>query len=62
VVAPLVLLFLGLYPGRLGFYALARPFIGSEAVWWAYPVGSSLTVILTLAYYSSGRWRRAFKG
>ncbi|MBF7012129.1 MATE family efflux transporter [Novosphingobium resinovorum] len=62
VVAPLVLLFLGLYPGRLGFYALARPFIGSEAVWWAYPVGSSLTVILTLAYYSTGRWRRAFKG
>lgn len=62
VVAPLVVLFIGLYPGRLGFYAIARPFIGSEAVWWAYPVGSLLTVLLTLAYYRTGKWRAAFKG
>ncbi|MCT2399707.1 MATE family efflux transporter [Novosphingobium mangrovi (ex Huang et al. 2023)] len=61
VVAPLVIMFLGLYPGRLGFYFLARPMIDSEAVWWAYPVGSVLTVALTLAYYRFGKWRDAFR-
>ena len=61
VIAPLVIMFLGLYPGRLGFYALAYPHMGSEALWWAYPVGSALTVALTLAYYRIGRWRAAFR-
>ncbi|MEJ2458978.1 MAG: MATE family efflux transporter, partial [Novosphingobium sp.] len=61
VVAPLVVMFLGLYPGRLGFYWLARPVIDSEAVWWAYPVGSVLTVALTLGYYRFGKWRSAFR-
>jgi putative MATE family efflux protein len=62
VVAPLVILTLGLYPGRLGFYALAVPYLGSDAVWWAYPVGSALTVALTLVYYRWGNWRAAYKG
>lgn len=61
VVAPLVIMFLGLYPGRLGFYYLAYPIIGGDAVWWSYPVGSVLTVALTIAYYRWGRWREAFK-
>lgn len=61
VVSPLVIMFLGLYPGRLGFYFLARPMIDSEAVWWSYPVGSTLTVALTLGYYRYGNWRKAFK-
>jgi putative MATE family efflux protein len=61
VVAPLVILFLGLYPGRLGFYALAEPWLGTDAVWWSYPVGSALTVIVTVAYYRMGKWRKAFK-
>ncbi|MEE4451221.1 MATE family efflux transporter [Novosphingobium resinovorum] len=60
--APLVILFVGLYPGRLGFYAIARPLIGSDAVWWAYPVGSVLTVLISLGYYRWGKWRAAFKG
>lgn len=62
VVAPLVILFLGLYPGRLGFYALAEGWLGSDAVWWAYPVGSVLTVAMTLGYYQLGNWRAAYKG
>ncbi|MGH6744041.1 MATE family efflux transporter [Novosphingobium sp.] len=61
VVAPLVIMFLGLYPGRLGFYWLAYPVIDSDAVWWSYPVGSALTVALTIGYYRWGKWRAAFK-
>lgn len=62
VAAPLVILFLGLYPGRLGFYYVAAPYLGGDAVWWAYPVGSALTVAITLAYYRMGKWRDAFTG
>lgn len=60
VFMPLIIMAIGLIPGRLGFYYLAYPKIGSEALWWAYPVGSTLTVVLTLAYYRWGKWRRAF--
>ncbi|MEW9854183.1 MATE family efflux transporter [Novosphingobium sp. M1R2S20] len=58
VVVPMVIMFVALYPGRLGFYALAYPYIGGEAVWWAYPFGSAISVLLTVPYYMRGRWRR----
>ena len=60
VVAPLVIMFIGIYPGRLGFYYLAEPMIANEAVWWSYPVGSIVMVVLTVAYYRVGGWRKAF--
>jgi Na+-driven multidrug efflux pump len=58
VVPPLIIMFLSLYGGRIGFYALARPDIGGEAVWWAYPAGSAVSVVLTVGYYVFGHWRR----
>ena len=60
VVAPLVIMFLGIYPGRLGFYFVAQPIIANEAVWWSYPVGSVVMVAMTLAYYRLGKWRQSF--
>ena len=59
VVVPLIIMFLALYPGRLGFYALAYPRIGGEAVWWAYPAGSLVSIVLTVGYYMLGGWRRS---
>lgn len=59
VVTPLIIMTISLYPGRLGFYFLAYPAIGGEAVWWASPVGSTISALLTWAYYTSGRWRSA---
>jgi putative MATE family efflux protein len=58
VVAPMVIMFVALYPARLGFYFLAYPRIGSEAVWWAYPAGSVVAATMTVVYYRSGKWRR----
>jgi putative MATE family efflux protein len=58
VIAPLVIMVVSFYPGRLGFYALAYPHIGGEAIWWAYPAGSLISLVLTCSYYASGRWRR----
>jgi putative MATE family efflux protein len=62
VVAPLVIMGISMYPVRLGFYYLAYPHIGGDAVWWAFPAGGVTSLILTFGYYTQGRWRRAFKG
>jgi putative MATE family efflux protein len=59
VIGPMLIMFIALYPARLGFYHLAYPHIGSEAVWWAYPAGSAVAVVLTLLYYTQGNWRHA---
>ena len=32
--------------------------IGSEAVWWAFPVGSVLSAALTIVFYRYGSWRK----
>ncbi len=56
VLAPLLILVVALYAGRLGFYALAYPRIGGEAVWWAYPAGSIISLALTVGYYLFGPW------
>lgn len=58
VVMPLIIMVVSLFPGRIGFYYLGYPHIGSEAVWWASPVGTVISALLTWAYYASGRWRR----
>ncbi|MEO6092542.1 MAG: MATE family efflux transporter [Novosphingobium sp.] len=57
VIAPLLIMFVAFYPGRLGFYALAFPHIGGDAVWWAFPAGSGVSVVLTSLYYLYGGWR-----
>ena len=57
VVMPLVVIFTAMYPARLGFYYLAYPHIGGEAVWWTYPAGSAVSTSLTLLVYLRGGWR-----
>lgn len=58
VVVPLIVMVVALYPVRLGFYALAYPHIGGEAVWWAYPAGSVTSLVLALLAYRFGGWRK----
>lgn len=57
VIAPLVVLAIAMYPGRLGFYALAYPHIGQNALWLAFPVGSVIAVILSIIAYRRPGWR-----
>ena len=56
VIAPLIILGVALYPVRLGFYALAYPRIGADAIWLAFPAGSIVSLGMTLAYYRRGPW------
>jgi putative MATE family efflux protein len=58
VVAPLVILFLSLFPVRLGFVLAARPWLGLNAVWWTIPLGSLSNMAMALGYYRAGAWRR----
>ncbi len=58
VVIPLLLQVIVLYPIRLGFYFVAYPYLGADALWWAFPVASLCAMLLWGTYYLKGRWRR----
>lgn len=58
VVGPLIIMFVAMYPGRIGFYQLLYPTMGADALWWSYPVGSIIALFLTVAFYRYGAWRK----
>ena len=55
--APLIILAISLYPVRIGFALLARPYIGADALWWAFPIGSAVSLGCALWFYGRGTWR-----
>ena len=57
VVLPLIAMVIAMYPARLGFYWLMYPYIGGEAVWWAFPAGSVFSTLLIWLAYTRGSWR-----
>lgn len=58
VMMPLLVLFVAMYPVRIGFAVLMRPVIGPDALWWAFPVGSVAGLVMAGAYYRHGHWRK----
>lgn len=58
VVAPLAVLFLTLFGVRLGFYELAYPRLGADALWLSFPVGSAVGFLAAAALYLHGGWRK----
>ena len=59
VVRPLVIMIISLFGARLGFYLLAYPYLGPDALWWSYPAGSMTALVLAAYSYYSGAWRKA---
>ncbi len=55
---PLVILFIAMFPARLGFAYGLFPSLGANALWWAFPFGSAVSVVLTVIYFRFGGWRR----
>ncbi|KQT32946.1 MATE family efflux transporter [Sphingomonas sp. Leaf412] len=55
---PLAILFLAMFPVRLGIALLLRPMLGVDALWWSFPAGSAATVGLAALYYRFGGWRK----
>ncbi|MDF8332724.1 MATE family efflux transporter [Novosphingobium cyanobacteriorum] len=57
VIAPLVVLAIAMYPGRIGFYWLAHPTLGADAIWLAFPIGSLIAATLATVAYRRPGWR-----
>ena len=55
--APLVIMAIAYFPGRVGMILLCRPFWGAQAIWWSFSFGSMVSLVLTLIYYRRGTWR-----
>lgn len=58
VYGPLVILFVAMFPVRLGLMLALRPHYGAEAIWWSIPIGSLTAVAMATLYYRHGGWRK----
>ena len=58
VLGPLIILFVSMFPVRLGFATLMRGTLGVDALWWSFPAGSIASVLLSIAFYLYGPWRK----
>jgi putative MATE family efflux protein len=59
VIGPLLILFIGLVPVRLGFALGAYPRLGADALWLSFPVSSFSNMALGIAFYLHGGWRKS---
>src|SRR4051812_15802014 len=58
VFGPLIILAIGLIPVRLGFAVGAYPWLRADALWWSFPVSSIANVLLAIAFYLQGGWKK----
>ncbi len=58
VILPLIIMAVALYPARLGFYEAMHGVLGADALWWAYPFGSTVALVLTWLAYARPGWRK----
>jgi len=59
VIGPLVILFIGLVPVRLGFALGTYPWLKADALWFSFPVSSFANMALAIAFYLHGGWRKS---
>lgn len=59
VYGPLVILFIGLYPVRLGFALGTYGWLGADALWLSFSVGSLANMLLAIGFYLHGGWKKA---
>lgn len=59
VVPPLLILGAALWGVRVPFATLLQPHLGVDAIWWSFPVSAVCSMLMALAYYRFGGWRRA---
>lgn len=59
VLVPLLILFVSVFPVRIGFAVSTQGWLGVDALWWSFPVGFGSTLLLASLYYRYGGWRAA---
>lgn len=57
VMPPLIILVISVLICRTGFAYLLYDDYSQDALWWSFPVGSIISLVLALAYYRFGNWR-----
>ena len=55
---PLAILTIAMFPVRLGAAFALHPWLGADALWWSFPIGSAANVLLAALYYLYGPWRQ----
>jgi len=55
---PLIIMVIAMYPARIGFALAAEPWLGADAIWLSFPVGSIATAVLAAVLYLHGGWRK----
>ncbi|WP_375390470.1 MATE family efflux transporter [uncultured Sphingomonas sp.] len=58
VLGPLVILFVAMFPVRLGVALALKPLLGVDALWWSFPAGSAANLLLASLFYRYGGWRK----
>ena len=56
--APLLIIAVALYPVRLGFYFLTYRWLGADAIWLSFPVGSVAGLVIGWCFYHYSGWRK----
>lgn len=59
VIAPLLILGVSLWGIRIPLALLLQPRFGVDAIWWSFPASSICAMLMSMAYYKWGGWRRA---
>lgn len=59
VMFPLCVLALTMWFIRYPFAYFLGPYWGADAIWWAFPVSSTISVLITVVYYRAGTWKNA---
>lgn len=54
---PLAIMTIAMFPVRLGLAFALHPVLGTDALWWSFPIGSGANMALAALYYRYGRWR-----
>lgn len=58
VLGPLVILFVSMFPVRLGVAYALQPSLGADALWWSFPAGSAANLVMAIVFYRYGGWRK----
>jgi putative MATE family efflux protein len=56
---PLVILAIGLVPVRFGWIYATYGWLGADAIWTSFPVSSAANLLMAIAFYLHGGWRKA---
>ncbi len=57
VIWPLIILFVSMFPVRLGFAYGLQAWLGADAIWLSFPAGTIATMVLAALLYTFGDWR-----